>query len=471
MSDGTMQVRDDDLRNMRWRKQQAQQKRDKALRDLEEARSRLNVSTDELNRRTNYDAAQFQKALEEEERKMLDGIEKVDNELRAAMGRQNVLFRQQLDEVRQDIANSNASLDAVTKRIAELSDQMNKDIHLIAEKLSQQKDRAQLYINRVSALLEKINKLNPDKLTPGQAELLQDGLVLAKADMESGDYQAAMGLAQNNIPVAVSLLAELERKNDEYMRLECGVNAAILDVRNRIEELLDGEKNEKTIRLGEGVDEREYTYDGDVDYWSSGVFSLLCEKFEEEQRIVTEKFLAQMDLENLRIAEKAIPNYLIRLSRCEGFAYEEFAVSCNVQCMAVRIYSALTEDDSWNLQTSGFSEDDTRQAYFMNFSDNANNEVMIVVLPQKAPSGQKAAATQYIVAASDGPAGQSEGMREMLRNAVLARLASKGVEGGAGMNSCLSKSSRAEDAQKDICEGGRMIKAERIKGMRKKINI
>lgn len=442
-SNGGRYVSQYEYDNAMRQKREAEARRARADAELEQAQVRLENAQNDLARRTGFDKRQLQEALQDEEEKLLKGLDSTTLELRRAIGQQNVALRKQLDEVRgevsemhreiksaqEDVDQAKRAVDALDKRVTEVAKQFDQNLRKIADRLAGERDRAQYYSNAFSLLVEHIDALHPDKLTPGKAELLHDTQSFLAVNIKNGDYQAAIGLAQSNIPDAVTLQSELERLNDEFDRLAVAVRRQLLDIRQIIQRLSDPGANSRDIEIGRGDSVYEFTFNGDVGYWTSGVFSKLTSKFDDEQRLIEDTYISEMDLENLRLAIKALPAYHARFDRCLAFALEEFEMSGRIQVTAMKVLEALTHDGSWTLTGSGFENEDVRLSYSELFTDGKGNRAAVVISPEK-PSNRRGHEADAPIAleACDGETCISETMCGILRSAIEARLRSGGLE-------------------------------------------
>lgn len=465
----TKQVDSYVLENMRNRARQAAMRQRDMERNLESARKRAEAAASELRQRSMAGAQEIEREIEAESRKLTSEMESIRTDFGIALGRQNLQLRKELDELRSSISASNKQMDALNAKIDNMAKKFDAELKSVIDRIAGQKDRAQVYLNQFATLLAQIDRLYPDKLAPGRAEQLHEAERFIKANIANADYQAAIGLSQSSIPDAVALIAELERLNAEYLELCVQVQEACLSVSSRFNQLLDAKANEKTVRLGEGNDEREYTYEGDIAFWTSGIFTQLYDAYTKDEEQLLNEFLPQMDMENLRIAAYSIPNYTMRIDSCQKLADNEFSISCAVQNMAVKIYDSLTEDEAWELGESGFEMSDARRSYMESFTDTLGNAIQFVILPGKTQPG---AGTSGGVTFSMGAFSpdSSEGMRSILHDAVLSRLASSGLDTRA----CLSQSTTHLPGDKAgftaaQYKAGDKIKTRRLDYMRREI--
>ena len=432
MAEPTRQVDQYALDNLRRASRQAEIQRGQLERNLQDARRQLDVSARELAKRASASPEEIQRMVEREARKLSAQIDGIRTDFGVALGQQNLKLRKELDTIRQSVQTADKRLDSLEMKIDKVTKQFDADLRAIVERISRQKDRAQVYLNQLEVLLEQINTLHPEKLTPGQVEQIRESEKFVKVNIANSDFQAAIGIAQTAIRDAVQLLAELERLNKEFNDYKMHAQAACLEITMQIKRLTDTEANRKVIRMGSGDEEREYTYEGNIEFWTDGIFTQLCDAYAGDEKFITETFIPQMDIENLKRATESIPSYRARLELCQKLAEDEFSISCAVQDTAMAIYTALTKDGTWQLKDSGFDDSDIRRSYMESFEDALANTVQVFIFPGGIKTGASASVTFSVGAFSPN---DSEGMRDILLDAVVSRLAACGVD----MKSCLRR--------------------------------
>ncbi len=470
MANQTVQVRNVELNEMRRKSEAARTKREQADRDLELARQRLQSATDEIAGYSKLDSRQLRNAVKEEERRVLRELDNAGEILEREIRHQNSELRNEIVDIRRSVARTNEEIDRVNGRIHEVAQQFESEISLIADRMRKQGDRARLYANQLRDVLDRIAELHPELLTPGEAEMVREAMDFVITDIKNEDYQAAIGLAQEKLPRAIELQARLERLNDEFNELSVSIAEAIVNVREQIVKLTDYEANVRDVHVAVGKDEFDFRYDGNIDHWSSGLFFQLCEAFDGLEERVRQEYIENMDLENMRIANRDVPQYISKIDRCISFANEEFDISCRVQGTAIRINDALTEDDTWQLSDSGFENDDDRQAYFSSYGDGQGNRSVIVVLPNVMRTGGKQnCEAQFSVGTCDGALMQNPAMCRVLRDAIIARLRHHDIR--IGNEADYRQSESTEDFVRQINIFGEEIKADRLRNVRNQIHL
>lgn len=468
-----IQVESGYLREVRRLGELERKERDQSVRNLEHARQSFQNVSKEIERHSKPDVNELRRAVKEEEHNVGRQLDNLSDSLRKEIQYQNENLRKELDNIRRNVDSTNHEIDHVNARIAEVSEQFEAGIQSIAERISKQEDRAQVYAVQLQELLDAIGELHPEQLAPERIAQIRETNGFVQADIKNGDYQAAIGLAQDNIAVAVILQAELERWNDEYDDLRESIERTIVNVEERIGSLMDFGANARVMHITVGSDTFEFRYDGDIDHWTNGLFYQLCDAFYELEDRVCNEYIENMDLENMRIADRDFPEYNSRLDRCAAFAEEEFAISCRVQGTAIRINRALTEDGTWQLTGSGFEQGDNRQSYYVAYSDGQGNRSTIVILPNKEDGNKtENCEAQFSVGTCDGEYVGDTALCAILREAVLARLRQNGIDTGSrnsGRN--YRQSMDAGSFMESIYREGNGIKAERIRKVQNQINL
>lgn len=450
MDDEYILVDDESLAQLRAHSQWAERQRAHTEEELQEARCRLEEAAQAV-RCLAGSPQRTQADLQAERIRFQERLARLEESLAREVEEQNARLRRELDELQARQLRADAAADDAARRVQEVTERFEAEFRAAARRTRDQRERARLYCAQLSALLGEIAPLHPEKLTPGRAEPLGDSLRLAESDLDSGDCQAASAVAQTALPEAAALLGELKRLNGEYDRLSAQVRAALNEVRQAIQNLQDRTANAKTVQAAEGSG--LYQFDGDVGFWAGGLLDRLCGAFGEEVRRAQDD-LDAMALDRLERAAEQLPLYLGRFQRCREFADGEFLLSCAVQELALSIYDALTEDGSWELTRSGFQDEDPRQSYTESFRDSQGNAVTVVIQPGRTAGGGPSFSL-------DACGGEENGLRAVLREAALARLAARGID----VSAC-GEPARGRDASafiRETCAQGNRIREKRVR--------
>lgn len=470
----TMQVDRSRYDALRGKSEEAKRKRRRSEEELEMARRRMQESLADMERMSRLDTRQFREALQEEDRRMRLSLEEVETEIRREIYKENENLQREINSLRKAVDGTNVEIDRVNRRIGEIAEEFDRRLGEILARMDGERSRAGVYVYQLEELVSQIDPLYPEKLTPGEAEPLRDALEFAYSDMDNGDFQAAIGVAQEHIVRAAELLARLKGLNDEFNRLGLRISEAVVQIRGLICGLSDNAANEQDVSITVGDDMFEFCYDGDVEHWSEGLYMELCRKFDSLERRVKEEYIPDMDLAHMREALGEINVFGGGFERCGCFAREEFLASCHVQGTAARIHEAVTKNSTWELADSGFENGDDRRSYLLSYTDRKGNCVTVVIFSE---DGNIAAGSSrdagFSVDASDGSGTEHTGMSRVIRDDVVSRIQKSGIDmGGVSFSKPGDRTGRkAEVFLDEEYKRGTGIKNRRINTARMQMNL
>lgn len=456
------------------RDEQLAQERRRADQKVVDVKQRLYSVENEISNQTNLDRKELDWKLARERERLIEGLDALDESVRLELGRQNIRFREQLDAVRMDMGRVNVRVSQVGQRIDELADQFNSNINSILSRVENQKDRARAYSNQLRLLLEHIAELHPDKLTPGEYELLSEGLAYAESDANNGDYEAAIGVAQTHIPAAAELRTRLEVLNDEFSQLVVQIHDRCNEVYSRIQELRIPEKNQQMLSF---KDPEKTKFDGRIPFWSNGVFEEIVNRFERICDDVENNYEISMDIESLR---RALGDILVinrNLDECISFAHSEYLEYVSICELAQRIHNVLTMDNSWTLVDSGFVENDERRSFTIRYSNGVGLEASIVIIPvrdvlHRCKDGSfEYSETQFRIDVFQVGDDQDVQLCNLTRSGILAQLVDGGVDVGNNANLQGTTTSNSDEFISTIVMAGDKIKDGRIAAAKDRVGL
>ena len=406
----------------------AARKRQESDQKLRSEKERLRRAEKERAEAAARDERLMNQRLQAETDRLLEGIDQVSDELRSALQRHVQQTQYQMDGMRSSIRDLQSQADRLDDKIDQLSRTVAERFQEIADATARQRTRAQLYVNQFNQLLDQVDALHPEKLTPGVVEQeLAPVRSFLSMDMTNEDYQAAIGVAQTKIPEAMALRSQLELLNARFLELQAEAAQQIQTLEQRIRQLQDPSQNSAMISVGAG----SYEYDGEIVFWTNGLFTVaednytgICRRYELAE--------TEMDLEGMEICIGQLNQVELQLTECEALAHHEFQIFGMVQNLASAIYEVLTADEAWTLTQSGFAQDDARRAFQMAFVDGDGNTAAFVVIPNREVSEQgRVGEIQFLVDVCDGIKTENRERCAILRNGILSRLQAQGIEIGA----------------------------------------
>ena len=437
-----------------------------AARELRNADRRIAAQVEQ-------DRQELERRLTAERTRMYSRLSEVNSSLHAELERQRVHFGKETERLRNEAAVIDGRISETENRVSALSEEYERTLGEIVSRVEDQKTRARIYYDRLAALLRDIYLLHPEKLVPGEADVIYDCLAFADSDMENGDYEAAMGVVQSKIPEAAALYSRLELLNDEFSQLVIQVHENAMSISERIENLSDPSKNEALL---EDAD-RKIPYDGRIDFWTSGIFGTVTEGFYDFCDLIRNGYEADMDIEGMRNALAELRAVNSRLDSCVNLAHFEFSESFGVQDLAIRIHNILVGSDSWDLSDSGFADGDERKPFAAIYDDGAGNRAIIVVfqsgsLPERSGAGKTGhGETQFRVNVENVFPGTTAEASEIVRSGILARLKTEGIESGQKERRSESYRLSGSSFLSSALEAGERIRDNRIAYERQRIQM
>lgn len=428
MADHMIWVENGRYNRTRAADREATRRRQAADREVRAEKDRLRRIEKDGARAADRDAALMRERMAAETDRLLDGIDEVSDEMRAALDRHVAETQREMDGMRRSITEVQRQAERLDDKVDNLAASVSARFQALADATTREHYRARLYTNQFNETMRRVTALHPEKLTPGvvEQELAPVSDFLA-TDLVNHDYQAAIGLAQSKLPEAIALHSRLEYLNALFRDLQEEATALIEEMQQRMGALQDTARNCQSIQVGE----QHYEYDGDIVFWTSELFNQVTQNLEGIcQRYAQAE--TDMDLDGMRLAICQLHQIALQISECEDLALHEFQIFGMVQNLASVIHSVLTQDEAWALSGSGFAEDDARRAFQMTYVDGDGNTASFVVIPNREVSDHgQPGEVQFLVDVCDGSTTQNPHRCQVLRNGILARLEHYGVQIGA----------------------------------------
>lgn len=299
--------------------------------------------------------------------------EHIDTQLRL----QADSFNSELQGMRNDIANTSARLSNYDRKTDALATTYNDIFQAYASQEQALTDRVNLILREIERLIGLINELSPQNFYPTEYARLISLSESIRANLNSGDNQAAMAVSQNSVLQATRLLARLQLMNETYNIQANAIKERALEMQRQIETLSSSD-GVLSIEVGENCEE----YDYDISFWSHGRFDSLITEFLRLQEL--------LDSDNLTFDQlNQIDTELTRLENdindCDAIARRERVGAAIAADAALRLHDGLS-NTNWHLETSGYVSDDEREPYTMTYTDASGNTVSIVISPESPNS-------------------------------------------------------------------------------------
>ncbi len=353
------------------------------------AKDRVNSAKDnysrvnsQVNSETTAAINNINRSLERTTDDIYRDMERISDETRLAIGRLRVEHNQQIQGIKDDISLANRNIQQVGSRIDSLAAEHDRKMREIARNISAQKDRGVFYRNMLTDCMAQLSELHPDKLAPEDYSFLNGLAEFIEDDIKTGDYQAAIALAQQAVVDAQRLRISLELMNQDFERLSNEISGLRSGIDSTIDTYKKPEKNR--VRLGKPYEDAGEEFDGDIVHWAQDVIENLFSMYYNECNQLDNEFVPNMDIDNMETALDAIKPVPEKLEGCRVIAHDEFYVYDRVCDMMSNIHNALTRDESWTLSSSGFSNEDNRLAYTAVYKPHdGEHAVTVMVLPNR----------------------------------------------------------------------------------------
>lgn len=431
-----------------------------------DAKARIQKIDSNTAYQTTLDQQYLERSLEKEagrlSREFSQFVKDTEQEVSGFMARQE----QKVEQARRELLQIGGKVEDLSDKITKISQEFNQGIKDILDKTESEGARARLYHAQLDQLLNEVHTLHPEKLTPGEAELLFEGLAFSETDINNGDYQAAIGIVQTQLPSAYELKTRLEFLNDEYAQLIVRIRDCCELLENRITNIRIPEKNSCLLDLN---DENSY-FDGRIDFWTNGVFEVLAEKIVNIRSTVENDFMISMDIDALRQALNELLTMDEKLDACINFAHHEFREFLDVQLLAIKINNSLTEDDDWQIVNSGFINDDQRRSFAITYINTNGLTCSIVVIPNKETRDKTGrvtyGGTQFSVDVSGRDIGYNYELCQITKNGIIARLNESEINTGDAIDVHTPPTETVNTIRDSTISKGDRFKNERVSRLR-----
>ena len=363
----------------------------------------------------------LESVIQSEQERLLNGLDNVRAGIQRQLEQENIHLREQLVGIRLDLGRTNVRVNEVNQRVADTAAQFDRNIQAIASRIANDKERAVFYRNQLSVLLDRIMTLNPDKLTPGEADEISQRLTVVNNDIEEGLYEAALGIAQLQMPVASELIVLLEVLNAQFSQIILDIDDVANAASERIARIREPQNNEQEIK----VDDDTYVFDGRISFWSEGVLDDVIDRFDSVILSVREDYQPSMNLEALRTALNELRETDARLNDCTELAQNEFSEHCRLQSLVSRIFQTITRDNSWIIirDESQYLDNDERRSYLLAFDNQDGIIASFAVTPARGRSGE----IRFVLYVKTKDGSVATELCAAIRAGVLAQLRDAGI--------------------------------------------
>ena len=446
MSSYQTYIRNDELSRLRQQAERVQ----RAEAEMQRIREQTQARERNISQQYQNNLSSLNRTIQQLGNNNTREMERLRTETRSALGAQAAAFRDQLQREREaaraeiqaertrtanEIANVNNRIDrtnravdgirratdTIARRVDSMAREYDRRFNEIAQREAGNKERAFLHSAELSDLLASIEALKPNKFTDGTEYTdLSSLLDSINQNIENGQYDAALALAQGNILNARHLFATLTVINEEFNDRLRRVRTLQSELRERIESYGDKAGNEL---IYPGKDGEEFRQQYDINEWSGGMFGRIVARFEEiSERLENAEEDISIDLEEIERISLSLEHIEESITECDTFARNELIASYAVEETARTIYQALNDEGYSNVE-NGFVDGDERKPYPLVFDDGNGNTVSVVVSQGENP--EQAVISFETFHDSKEP---DEYIRRTTRDGINSALRDRGIE-------------------------------------------
>ena len=300
---------------------------------------------------------------------------RIRNSVRSEISRQSDDFDAALDGIVSSLSASSSRLHALDSKLNTISETFTEAFNSYLEGLADSKARAESASQQLEELIAQIEQLNPTRFQPQEYARLSVSRNMIRDNIAQGAYNSAIASSQSSIRQASRLWAALIVENEKFNTKFEDVSTRMLSLKERFESLAS-----EASRLSAEVNGEEREIDYNADFWSHGRFNELRRAFEGYERLLENDSLSMEQLEQL---SQNINSLDAALTNCDDAARKERAASIFVANTALQLHNSLSNAGWYIADGSGYTDDDPRQPYHMQYEDNAGNTVSVVVSPQE----------------------------------------------------------------------------------------
>ncbi len=376
------------VESMRRQADLSASKRQNADQELLTQRRKLDALAQESGGMSKEDLRAMQQRFDAANKDIQGELEELRIQFGQELGKQALENKRALAEIRRLAEGNKRDLDSLNEEILSLEKSVKGQFERL-EKLAQDNRKQALYYygqlrNIVAQIDErfpdKYEVLYPDQLQPG-AYVLRSVLGSVLEDIDRGNFEAAIGLAQTRLPEAVSVLAQLEFYHTAFLNAEMETKKTVSALMTRVRDL---EKPKKTeLLIGKGG---EYEDKYGISYWARELFEEIKRRLSDTESrfdICDES----NDSEGLALIRQDADKLNDQLSACEQIEANERRLHFECCECASQVFDILDSNDPglWKLEELHINEEDLREPVYMTLVRPEGYRITVACYPERAP--------------------------------------------------------------------------------------
>lgn len=302
------------------------------------------------------------------------------------LGKQALDNKRAFAEIRRLAEGNKHDLEDLNNEISALEKSIKAHFDKL-EKLAQDNRKQALYFyGQLREFAEQIEEQFPDKYEVLYPEQLQPGAYVLRSvlgsvleNIDRGNYEAAIGLAQTYLPAAINILGHLEFYHTAFLNVQANTKKSLSALIGRIKKL---EKPKKTV-LNIGKD-AEYEDIHGIAYWTRELFDELKQRL-SDTKMRFDTCDEAHDTEGLNLISRDLDTLNEQLSICEQIEANERRLHYECCERASQVFDILDANDQklWTLEELHINDADLREPIYMTLVRPEGYRITVACYPER----------------------------------------------------------------------------------------
>ena len=334
-----------------------------------------------LDRRMTDEVERLDSNIDQVQRNVEQLAERTEEALRSQRSEYISLIDEQGKIFQREIAEQNRIFtEAMSAQREELQGQIGQVAEHIRRREQSDRKAAATWLKDVRLLFDNIDQnTRHEKFKPGALTQIRTEFVLAENNLASGQDQAAIATAQTSYMKAHELQLELAQLEQEW-------NLHLMQARTSAAEVLAVCETRQAAKLTVETEEGSEEIAAEIDFWSQGRLSELRGKVEaENQRLAGQA--DTLTLDELKASIEQCAEWM-RESEAIAEAAREALIKSQLRQNIAESVADSFEGTGWAVADSTWEGEDFRGSLHTKFVSPSGDEVVAIVHPEAAPSGE-----------------------------------------------------------------------------------
>ncbi len=334
------------------------------------------------------DLREIQKKFDQSNREIQEEVESLREELGKSLGKLTLEYKRSIADISRAAEKNKRDLESLNKEITSLEAKIKKQFDELAQQIQTNRKRALYYYDHLKQTVERISKLFPEKyelLYPDQLQpnyyTLRSSVGSVVEDIEQGNYEVAIGLAQIRLPEAISILGLLEFYHKSFLDADAAAKGAFSKLMDRVKKH-DGKKV-TTVCINDDI---EFDDEYGIAYWVRELYSELKARISETKSRL-EACKESNDADGLTMVRRDIDELNEQLSICEQIEENERRLhyECVYKAHMIRRALVRTKQNPWSLDGKiQTNQDDLREPVYMELTRSDGYRATVACIPERS---------------------------------------------------------------------------------------